>query len=150
MEEDYNVQTKNTFDVRNLVQLAGYEARGLKIMAETYLGLKWKENFRFHALWEKPTLSDDQIKYAAMDVFVAVELFKLFSEKLQPKNDSDDQKAYTQCIITKYCGKYLDKDFEKECPELKEIIPRDPSIKIDIKMISNVDEFQTWIETLKW
>lgn len=150
LEEDYGVRTKSTLDISYLVQLAGCEVGGLKFMAERYLNLKWKENFRFHALWEEPSLSKDQIEYAAKDAFVAVELFKIFSEKLQPKGQLEDQKTYTQCIVAKYCEKYLDAVFKKEYPELKGIIPRDPSVEIDIRIISNVDDCRSCIQTLKW
>lgn len=149
LKEDYNVQTINTFDISNLVQQAGCEVGGLKVMAERYLNLKWKEDFKFHTLWEEPTLSDGQIEYASKDGFVAIELFKLFSEKLQPKIESEDQKTYTQCIVSKYCERYFDKIFQKEYPKLKDIIPRDPSVAIDIKIIDNVDECRSWIQTLR-
>lgn len=149
LEQDYGVRTKNTLDISYLVQLAGCEVGGLKFMAERYLNLKWKENYRFHALWEEPTLSKQQIEYAAKDAFVAVELFKLFSEKLQPKRELEDQKTHTKQIISTYCEKYLDVNFKKEYPEFKDIIPREPSAEIDSKMISNVDDCQSWTPTLK-
>lgn len=150
LEEDYNIRTKSTFDISYLVQLAGCEVGGLKFMAERYLNLKWKEDFKFHSRWEEPLLSEEQIEYASKDAFVAIELFKLFSEKLQPKIESEDQKTYAQCIVSKYCEIYLDKKFQKEYPEFKDIIPRDPSVAIEMKMISNVDECRSWIQTLKW
>lgn len=150
LEEDYKVRTKSTFEISNLVQLAGCEVGGLKFLAERYLNLKWKEDFRYHALWEQPTLSDGQIEYASKDAFVAIELFKLFSEKLQPKIESEDLKTYTQRIVSNYCATYLDKNFQKEYPELKNLIPRDPSVAIEVKMISNLDECRSWIQTLKW
>lgn len=150
LEEDYGVRTKNTLDISYLVQLAGCEVGGLKFMAERYLDMKWKEDFRFHALWEEPILSKDQIEYAAKDAFVAIELFKLFSEKLQPRSEVEDQKTHTQSIVAKYCEKYLDTTFKKEYPELKGIIPRDPSVEIDVQIISNVDDCRSCIQTLKW
>lgn len=150
LEQDYGVRTKNTLDISYLVQLAGCEVGGLKFMAERYLNLKWKENFRFHALWEEPNLSKEQIEYAAKDAFVAVELFKMFSERLQPKSELEDQTTYTKCIVAKYCEKYLDATFKKEYPELKGIIPRDPAVEIDIKIITNVDDCVPWTQTLKW
>lgn len=149
LKQDYGVGTKNTLDIRYLVQLAGCEVGGLKFMTEKYLNLKWKENFRYHALWEEPNLSAEQIEYAAKDAFAAVELFKLFSEKLQPKSELEDQKTYTQSIVRTYCKQYLDVGFKKDYPELKGIIPRDSTVEVDMNFISNVDDCRSCIQTLK-
>lgn len=146
--EDYGVRTVGAFDISYLVQLAGCEVGALISMADRFLNFKWKENFRFHWQWEKPALSTAQIDYAANNALIALELFKLFSEKLQPMDPSEDQKTYVQCIVTKYCMEYLDKSFRKEHPELKDVIRHDPSVAIDVKMITSAEECKSWIQTL--
>lgn len=64
-------------------------------MAEDFLGVKLDKNWEIRASdWEATNLTDRQINYAAKDAFVAIDLFKYFSDKLVPTSffvSSDDQ-----------------------------------------------------------
>lgn len=55
-----------------------------------------------HKKWEKETLDEENIKYAANDAHAAVELFKKFQEKLMP-NQSDDHTKYVCQFINEHC-----------------------------------------------
>lgn len=88
--DDYQVRVANTIDLRFLAEAAGCRPGKLSKMSEDYLGVslnktvfgseEWEETMD----WEAPSLSDEQIEYAAKDAEVSFQLFKYFGGKIAP------------------------------------------------------------------
>lgn len=57
-------------------------------------------------------MSDTQIEYAAKDAHVAIEIFKVFADRLEKRHYWTDQAKFVQNIIDKYCFNYLDIHFK--------------------------------------
>lgn len=107
--QDYGVCVASTLDLRYMAAMTKCRTGGLGKMSEDYLKVKLDKNWRIRCSdWEAPELNDKQIDYAAKDAHVAVELFKYFAAKLQPKKLFENQCLYVQHIINEYCFRYLD------------------------------------------
>lgn len=107
--KDYGVCVASTFDLRYMAALCNCRPGGLAKMSEDYLNVKLEKNWRIRCSdWEAPTLSKMQTDYAANDAHVAIELFKYFSDKLEPKPFLQNQSKYVQYIVDEYCFQYFD------------------------------------------
>uniref|UniRef100_A0A2M4BE22 Exonuclease 3'-5' domain-containing protein 2 n=1 Tax=Anopheles marajoara TaxID=58244 RepID=A0A2M4BE22_9DIPT len=85
LREDYKLKVESTLDLRFMAERAGLEPFGIARLANEVLGLTLDKHWKIRCSdWEAPELSDRQIKYAASDAHVAVELFKKFAYKLVP------------------------------------------------------------------
>ncbi|XP_058058316.1 exonuclease 3'-5' domain-containing protein 2 [Anopheles bellator] len=85
LREDYMLKVESTLDLRFMAERAGLEPFGIARLANEVLGLTLDKHWKIRCSdWEAPELSDRQIKYAASDAHVAVELFKKFAYKLVP------------------------------------------------------------------
>lgn len=107
--EDYRVDVSNTLDLRYMAEAADCQPGGLAKMAENYFKVKpYKQNWRFHYMWEKPNLTPQQIDYAAKDAHIGIELFKFFAGKLQSKVSQTLDTLKFQPVIDEYCVTYFD------------------------------------------
>lgn len=86
LREDYRLKVESTLDLRYMAERAGLEPLGIARLANEVLGLTLDKHWKVRCSdWESPELSDRQIKYAASDAHVAVEMFKKLSYKLVPQ-----------------------------------------------------------------
>lgn len=107
--QDYGVCVASTFDLRYMAAMTGCRPGGLGRMSEDFLNVKLDKNWRIRCSdWEAPTLSEKQLDYAAKDAHVAVELFKFFATRLQPKKIFEKESSYVQHIVNEYCFRYFD------------------------------------------
>lgn len=107
--QDYGVCVASTFDLRYMAAMTNCRTGGLGKLSEDYLKVKLDKNWRIRCSdWEAPELNHKQIDYAAKDAHVAIELFKYFAAKLQPKKLFEKQSVYVQHIFNEYCFRYLD------------------------------------------
>lgn len=107
--QDYGVCVASALDLRYMAAMTGCRSGGLGKMSLDYLNVKLDKDWRIRCSdWEIPTLNLKQIDYAAKDAHVAIELFKLFADKLQPKRMLEKQSDYVRNIIDDYCYQYLD------------------------------------------
>lgn len=113
--EDYSIYVKGTLDLRYLADLALCVPSGLAKMSEDYLNIKLNKSWSIHNRWEKSTLSQKQIDYAAKDVQVAIELFKYFANKLQAET-LPNQPFNIQHFIDKYCMLHFDARYYRRAP----------------------------------
>ena len=140
LKKDYGVQTKSTLDLRHMANLIGLQPRSLKIMAGEYLNVKLLNNKRISNAWENETLSQKQIDYAAKDAHVAIELFKFFANKFQPKKALEDQKTYLQSIIDNQFEIFLNKMFKYVSPGTN---------SVQIENVARLEECRSWLKIFK-
>ncbi|XP_055312171.1 exonuclease 3'-5' domain-containing protein 2-like [Sitodiplosis mosellana] len=89
LKDDYGVHVASTLDLRFMATAARCTPGGLKKMAKDYLGIPLDKSTQCSD-WEAPTLSRPQIEYAALDVHVAIQLFKYFAREIAPGQNSKD------------------------------------------------------------
>ncbi|XP_025404832.1 exonuclease 3'-5' domain-containing protein 2 isoform X2 [Sipha flava] len=76
---DYNIQVSGCIDLRYLAKECSLQERSLSALAYELLGCELDKDWRVRASnWEAELLNDRQIKYAAMDAFVAIKIFEQF------------------------------------------------------------------------
>jgi exonuclease 3'-5' domain-containing protein 2 len=110
--EDYAIKVNGTFDIRFIALLAGFKAEGLARLSKNILEIELDKNWRIRCSdWEMPTLSADQVDYAAKDAFVAVEIFKRLYIQLRP-GDNDP------ASILQFCENYTDISFKNKLAQL--------------------------------
>lgn len=85
---DYDLRVQSTLDLRHMAgkcdNLSGLD--GLAKLAHALLGVKMDKDWRISASnWEKEELTERQIRYAASDAHVAVELFRTLARKIVPR-----------------------------------------------------------------
>lgn len=79
---DYGVRCGGCVDLRYLAKHLGLQPSGLAGLASTHLGLELDKNWRIRCSdWESNVLSEDQIKYASLDAYAGVEIFKTLTNK---------------------------------------------------------------------
>lgn len=109
---DYGVCVASTLDLRYLATLCNYPSGGLAKLSETHLNVKLDKNWRIRCSdWEASTLTSKQIEYAAKDAMVAIELFKIFANKLKPEPLFGNRTSYVEAIISEFCFNYFDMNF---------------------------------------
>lgn len=107
--KDYSINSvASTLDLRSLAQKCDFQPYGLGRLSEEHLKVQLNKNACVSAAgWEDQDLKDIRIEYAAKDVHVSIELFKLFAEKLKPKPEYVDVKQHLQDFIEEYCVPHL-------------------------------------------
>nr|XP_029720317.1 exonuclease 3'-5' domain-containing protein 2-like [Aedes albopictus] len=101
LKSDYNLKVESTLDLRHLADRCGVPGPyGMAKLAEKTLGVKLDKHWRIRASnWENAQLSERQIKYAASDAHVAVELFRTFAKKAVPRSVFTSQKTWLTTTI---------------------------------------------------
>lgn len=79
-------QIKGTFDLRYLVHYFKLQEYGLKKLARRLLNVE-QNTIKSHAGWDQPSLSVEQILYAALDAYYGVLIFhkfyKMYTEEVR-------------------------------------------------------------------
>lgn len=110
----YDSSIQGTLELGRVARMANQEGfkRGLGFMSEEYLGVTLDKDPKIRCSdWEADTLSHDQIMYSALDVLVAIELFKYFTNIIEP-----DGNIFTTPLpvrmrkVINACSVHLDKD----------------------------------------
>uniref|UniRef100_A0A182JVH6 Exonuclease 3'-5' domain-containing protein 2 n=1 Tax=Anopheles christyi TaxID=43041 RepID=A0A182JVH6_9DIPT len=100
LREDYRLKVESTLDLRYMAERAGLEPLGIARLANEVLGLTLDKHWKVRCSdWESPELSDRQVKYAASDAHVAVELFKKLSYKLVPHYPWTSRKVVLEQVL---------------------------------------------------
>lgn len=114
LAKDYRLEVNGTLDLVRLAKKCQYKGTGLANLAEEVLNVKlpFKKSglvvTKLHNGWEKDTLNDENIKYAANDVHVSIELFKKFEDKLSKNLVKNDNKTKNlQHFIHQYCTPHV-------------------------------------------
>lgn len=85
LEDKYHIGTIGTLDLRFLAEACHARPVGLGKLAINHLEMNaWKDTSNF-SKWENHTLDFESQKYAAMDAFASIELFKYFAARLRPR-----------------------------------------------------------------
>lgn len=106
---DYRIDVKSILDLKKLSTKCKFQAQGLAGLAEEVLHVKMQHKRcgrivnKLHGKWEDAKLDEINIKYAANDAHVAIELFKTFQTILMPDNPPNDAHQF----IDKHCLTYL-------------------------------------------
>lgn len=109
---DYGICVASTLDLRYLAIMCGHRPGGLAKLSEDHLNVKLDKNWRIRCSdWEASTLTSKQIEYAAKDAHVAIELFKKFANKLNPKSYFSNTTKYVEQFVNEYCFNYFDTNF---------------------------------------
>lgn len=84
LRSDYNLKVESALDLRHLAERCRVPGPyGMARLAEQSLGLQLDKHWRVRASnWEALELSERQLKYAANDAHVAVELFRLYADQV--------------------------------------------------------------------
>lgn len=108
LSHDYAVGVASTLDLRYLAFEAQIKAEGLGRMSKSLLNIELDKDWRIRCSdWEAPELTERQVEYAANDAFVAIELFKVISEKIVPKSLWTYRKDRLTEML-EICSKFLD------------------------------------------
>lgn len=115
LAKDYRLEVKGTLDLARLAKKCQYKGTGLANLAQEVLNVKLplkKDGLivrKLHNAWEKDSLDDENIKYAANDVHVSIELFKKFEEKLSAKNpvENENRTKKLQSFIYIHCKPHV-------------------------------------------
>lgn len=86
LAKEYGVTVASTLDLRHLALRAGRKPLGLSKMAYDVLNVEMDKDWRIRCSdWEANELTERQLKYAANDAHVAVEIFKFLMDGLVPR-----------------------------------------------------------------
>lgn len=100
LREDYRLKVESTLDLRYMAERTGLEPLGIARLANEVLGITLDKHWKVRCSdWETPELSDRQMKYAASDAHVAVELFKKLSYKLVPHYPWTSRKVVLEQVL---------------------------------------------------
>lgn len=106
--DDHRISVKGTLDLQYMAALANCRPGKLSRMSEDYLNLRLNKEYMPYSDWDAADLSQEQIDYAAQDVYAAIALFKYFVEKIydgwMPRTD----KARVDYVIGRFCRKFVD------------------------------------------
>ncbi|KAG4074793.1 hypothetical protein HA402_006432 [Bradysia odoriphaga] len=105
--KDYSLSVLSTLELGYMAHVAKCEGIGksLDFLSDEYLGHPLGKEFSVRCSdWEAYALTDKQIEYAALDALVAIELFKVFAEKIEPKMRSNRLQG-----VVNACSEYLGK-----------------------------------------
>ncbi|XP_055322331.1 exonuclease 3'-5' domain-containing protein 2-like [Sitodiplosis mosellana] len=109
----YRLKVAGVMDLKYLAKKCKCKSQGIGKLSEEVLKVRLSHKEKglltqkIHKKWENDALDDENIKYAADDAHVAIELFKKFQEKLmQPTTCSGDQTKDVQKFIDEYCMSY--------------------------------------------
>lgn len=112
LARDYGICVASTFDLRFMAVMSGCRPGGLGKMSKDYINVNLDKNWRITCSdWEAPQLSKKQLDYAAKDAHVAIEIFRVLAEKIEPKPFFASVTNYVKRIINEYCFCYLDQPF---------------------------------------
>lgn len=129
--QDYAIKVNGTFDLRFLALLTSHKAEGLAKLSKNVLNIELNKNWRVTCSdWEAPTLTPDQIDYAAKDAFVAVEIFKKLYASIRPIVNNQS--------ILQFCDNYTDISFKQKFAQLN----LDPADESSEKKLLNVNKRQ--------
>lgn len=112
LHQDYRLKVDGTFDLKSLARKCKYRSEGIGSLSEEVLNVKLSQKIKglntqkLHKKWQNDTLDKENIKYAADDAHVAIELFKTFQEKLMPTKPSEEltknvQQFINECVLKK-------------------------------------------------
>uniref|UniRef100_A0A182SU42 3'-5' exonuclease domain-containing protein n=1 Tax=Anopheles maculatus TaxID=74869 RepID=A0A182SU42_9DIPT len=100
LRDDYRLKVESTLDLRFMAERAGLEPLGIARLANEVLGITLDKHWKVRCSdWETPELSERQVKYAASDAHVAMELFKKLSYKLVPHYPWTSRKVVLEQIL---------------------------------------------------
>ncbi|XP_050068742.1 exonuclease 3'-5' domain-containing protein 2 [Anopheles maculipalpis] len=100
LRDDYRLKVESTLDLRFMAERAGLEPLGIARLTNEVLGITLDKHWKVRCSdWETPELSERQIKYAASDAHVAVELFKKLSYKLVPHYPWTSRKVVLEQVL---------------------------------------------------
>ncbi|XP_052890506.1 exonuclease 3'-5' domain-containing protein 2 [Anopheles moucheti] len=100
LREDYRLKVESTLDLRYLAERTGLEPLGIARLANEVLGITLDKHWKIRCSdWETPELSERQVKYAASDAHVAVEMFKKLSYKLVPHYPWTSRKVVLEQVL---------------------------------------------------
>lgn len=96
---DYNLRGNGAIDLRDLARRCGVPPpHGLAGLAEKTLKVKMDKTFRVRD-WDAVELSDQDIKYAAYDALVGIELFRKYAETLYPPSTRTSEKVWIHQVV---------------------------------------------------
>lgn len=114
LKKDYRLEVKGTLDLARLAKKCRYKGTGLANLSQEVLNVKLplkKDGLivrKLHSEWEKDVLKNENIKYAANDVHVSIELFKKFEEKLSTEDQvKNGNKTNLQQFIYQHCAPHV-------------------------------------------
>lgn len=105
--KDHRLSVLGTLELGWMAHLANCEGikKSLSFLSEKYLKHSLEKGYHIRCSdWEAYALSDAQIEYAALDGLVAIEVFKVFAEKIEPKSITN--RSCLQRVIAA-CSQYL-------------------------------------------
>ena len=115
LTKDYGACVAGTLDLQFLAQQAHGHGGGLARLAEDLIGVTLNKNWRIRCSdWEGPTLTNNQIKYAAMDAHIAIEIFKVLAEKLQKTDVWTNRKEHLARVIDEHCFDFMDRHYKNK------------------------------------
>ncbi|GAB0096872.1 Exonuclease 3'-5' domain-containing protein 2 [Sergentomyia squamirostris] len=84
--QDYSVTVASVLDLRSMAHMVGEQPLGLSKLSHNFLDIELDKDWRLRCSdWSSPQLTSKQVQYAANDAFVAIELFKYFSDRINPR-----------------------------------------------------------------
>lgn len=110
--EDYAISMYGTFDLRFLALLAKQKAEGLGKLSKSILDIELDKSWRIRCSdWEIEHLTPQQVDYASMDAFVAVEIFRKLYKSIRPSEMDSNS-------IRRFCDSYTDITFSNKLAQL--------------------------------
>lgn len=110
--QDYAIQTNGTFDLRFLALIAKQKAEGLAKLSKSVLDVELDKDWHVRCSdWEIEQLSRRQINYAAMDAFVAIEIFRKLYISIR-------QSEVNPQAIRRFCDNYTDISFKNKLAQM--------------------------------
>lgn len=113
LSRNHNIRMKSTLDIRHMAKMTGSAVGYLKAMCETHLGHYYAE-YKAPPSWAIEKFKDKELEFAARDSHQAMELFKIFHEKLIPNSSHDGLPTSTVSLVKEYLDvKYADQSEPK-------------------------------------
>lgn len=111
--QDYAIKMNGTYDLRFLALMAKEKAEGLGRMSKSILNIELNKDWRVRCSdWEIEKMSQTQIDYAALDAFVAVEIFRKLYSSIRSGVDLE------AASIRRFCDNYTDITFKNKLAQL--------------------------------